>query len=66
MGNGKGSSSSKGVRFLSSRNSKKGRIDTEKTLNPKGVRDFRAKAQANLLLKVAGGFRSCVILSKLK
>ena len=53
MGHGKGSSSSKRIRFLSSKNTKKGRIDIAKTLNPKGVRDFRAKAQLELHLKVA-------------
>jgi hypothetical protein len=58
MGNGKGSSSSKRVRILSSRNSKKGRIDVQQTLGPKGVRDFRARAYADLQSKVAGEFCS--------
>ena len=58
MGNGKGSSSSRRVQFLSSRKSKKGRVDLEQTLGPKGVRDFRAKAYADLQLKVAGEFCS--------
>ena len=58
MGNGKGSSSSKRVRILSSRKTKKGHVDVEQTLGPKGVRDFRAKAYVDLQLKVAGEFCS--------
>jgi hypothetical protein len=54
MGNGKGSSLSKRVWILSSRKSKKGRVDVEQTLGLKGVRDFRAKLQ----LKDAGEFCS--------
>ena len=42
------------MRILSSRQTKKGRIDVEKTMNPKGIRDHRAKAFADLQAKVAG------------
>jgi hypothetical protein len=54
MGNGKGSSSSRRLRYLSSQNTTKGRVDIRKTLNPKGVRDFRVNAQAKLRAKVIG------------
>jgi hypothetical protein len=56
MGHGKGSSSSKHLRFLSSKNTSNGRIDIRKTLNRKGVQDFRSNAQAKLRAKVAGEF----------
>jgi hypothetical protein len=58
MGNGKGSSSSKRIRILSSSRTKKGRINVEQTFNPKGVRDYRAKAFTALQLKVACEFCS--------
>lgn len=59
MGAGKGSSSSKRIRILSSKNSKKGRIDVEKTMNPKAIRSFRAKASADLLSRITGKHCSC-------
>jgi hypothetical protein len=57
MAIGRGSSSSKRVRFLSSRNTKTGRVDEDKTLNLKGVREFRDKAFAILQSKIAGGLQ---------
>jgi len=62
MGSGKGSSSSRRFRILSSRKTKDGRIDVEKTLNSKAVRDFQAVAFANLQSKLAGKLSSCAIL----
>jgi hypothetical protein len=57
MAIGRGSSLSKRLRYLHSTNTKNGHVDVQKTLNPKGVRDFRVKAQANLQAKVAGELR---------
>ena len=54
MGIGKGSSLSKCFRILSSRQTKNGRIDVEKTLNPKAVCDHRAKTFSDLQIKLAG------------
>jgi hypothetical protein len=54
MRSGKGTSSSRRIRFLSSKITKKGRVDVEKTLGRQGVRDFRAKAQSDLQTKIAG------------
>jgi hypothetical protein len=54
MGAGRGSSSSRRIRILSSKQSKKGRIDVEKTLNSKAIRGFRAKATADLQSRIAG------------
>ena len=54
MGVGKGSSLSKRFRILSSRQTKNGRIDVEKTLNPKAVRDRQAKTFSDLQIKLAG------------
>jgi hypothetical protein len=51
---GRGTSSSKRLRYVHSSNSKKGRVDVDKTLNKKGVRVFQAKARAKLQSKVAG------------
>ena len=53
---GRGSSSSKRLRYVHSSNTKKGRVDVENTLNKRGVRDFQAKARAKLQAKVAGKF----------
>ena len=64
MAVGKGSSSSKRVRFLSSKNTKKGRVDKQKTLTPQGVRNFWAEAYVELQLKVAGGFLTTCNLGK--
>ena len=61
MAAGKGSSSSRQFRILSSRKTKSGRVDTEKTLNAKGVRNFRAAAFANLQARISGKFSSCTI-----
>lgn len=63
MGIGRGSSSSKRVRVLHSKNSKKGCSDVSKTLNSKGIRDFRAKAQIALQLKIAGEFSSVQVIN---
>src|ERR1700678_154326 len=41
---GRGSSSSKRLRYVHSSNTKKGRVTVENTLNKKGVRDFQAKS----------------------
>jgi hypothetical protein len=54
MAVGRGSSSSKRLRYVHSTNTKKGRINVEKTLNKKGVRDYQAGAHAKLQSKVAG------------
>lgn len=54
MGVGRGSSSSKRIRILSSRQSKKGRINVEKTLNPKAIHGYRMKASADLQSRIAG------------
>lgn len=54
MGVGRGSSSSKRLRYVHSSNTKKGRVDVDGTLNKRGVRDFQAKARAKLQSKVAG------------
>ena len=62
MATGKGSSSSKWFWILSSRKTKKGHIDVEKTLNAKGVHDFWAAASANLEAKVTGKISSCCIM----
>lgn len=54
MGTGKCSSSSKRIRFLTSKKTPKGRIGIEKTLNSKAIRDYRAAAFADLQSKIAG------------
>ena len=54
MGVGRGSSSSKRIQILSSKQSKKGQIDVEKTLNSKAVHNYRVKAPADLLSRIAG------------
>jgi hypothetical protein len=66
MAVGKGSSSSKQFRYLSSRKTLKGRINVEKRLNPKGIRTFRANTFTLLQQKFAGDFTllHVVILSK--
>lgn len=63
MGKGKGTSSSKHLRYLSSKNTSKGRIDVRKKLNPKGIRDFRSNAERKLQAKVAGEFHFKVCIS---
>lgn len=61
MGIGRGSSSSKRVRYVHSSNTKKGRIDVEKTLNKRGVRNYQANVLAKLQSKVDGEF--CLYIS---
>jgi hypothetical protein len=58
---GRGSSSSKRLRYVHSSNTKKGRVTVENTLNKKGVRDFQAKSRAQLQSKVAG--ESCLFIT---
>jgi len=60
---GRGSSSSKRIRYVHSSKTKKGRVDVEKTLNKRGVRDFQAKALAKLQSKVAGEFCQYISVS---
>jgi hypothetical protein len=61
MGAGKGSSSSKRFRILSSVNTKTRRIDLQKTLNRKAIREFQATAFTNLQSKLAGKLSSCAV-----
>jgi hypothetical protein len=59
---GRGTSSSKRLRYVHSSNTKKGRVDVESTLNKRGVRDFQAKARAKLQSKVACEFCQSILV----
>jgi hypothetical protein len=51
---GRGSSSSKRLRYTHSSNTKKGCVDVANTLNKRGVRVFQANAHAKLVSKISG------------
>lgn len=61
MGAGRGSSSSKRLRMLTSKRTKTKRIDVEKTLTSTGIRVYRAKAFADLQSKLAGKRCLCTV-----
>ena len=66
MGVGKGSSSSKRFWILSSKKTRKGQTDIEKTLNTKAICDFRAAAFADIQSKLAGKNSCTVTLTQVK